>query len=462
MAAVGDVLSASNGACTALIEITGMTCASCVLTIEKAVSSIKGVHSVVVSLPSEQAEIHYDSAVTGVEELLSKIDTIGFDAHLTSDGPDATADDSESDADTARAVFEVLGMTCASCVRTIEKAIGRLDGIKSVIVSLPMQQADVQYDPAIIGSAEVISAVAGAGFDVSLEPESKGMLRHSCDFISVRTRRLHIRLLMLHTDNLLDDVKNSAERQSARYSGEQRSAVKRLIFALVFTVPLITITMGLGKGWFGLTSSEHSRLRTLDHVLARGFDVNTLVQLVLTTPVQFISGWVFHESAWLDLRRRRLGMNFLISAGTTAAYLYSCISVILGLTSGMANGDALFFDTSALLISFILLGKMMEKVARHRASNAVGKLMNLRPATAVVMTAWPNVQREASDVPVSTLRAGDVVKVVRGTAVPSDGVVVQGTATIDESMLTGESMPVSKVRQLYIPRPYLCQGNALP
>jgi cation transport ATPase len=267
--------------------------------------------------------------------------------------------------------------------------------------------------------------------------------------------RLHVRLLVSHTDNLLDDVQDSAERQSARYSAEQRSAVKRLSFALVFTVPLITITMGLGKGWFGLTSSEHSRLRILDHVLAPGFDVNTLVQLVLTTPVQFISGWVFHKSAWVDVRHRRLGMNFLISAGTTAAYLYSCISVILGLTSGTANGDALFFDTSALLISFILLGKMMEKVARHRASNAVGKLMNLRPATAIVMTAWPNVQREASDVPISTLRVGDVVKVIRGTAVPSDGVVVQGTATIDESMLTGESMPVSKVRQSYIPDPVL-------
>ena len=179
MAAVGDVLSASekpSSACTALIEITGMTCASCVLTIEKAVSSIRGVNSVVVSLPSEQAEIHYDSAVTGVAELLSKIDTIGFDAHLKSDTPDAAADDSECDVETARAVFEVLGMTCASCVHTIEKAIGRLDGIKSVTVSLPMQQADIEYDPAVIGSAEVISAVAGAGFDVSLKPESEGML----------------------------------------------------------------------------------------------------------------------------------------------------------------------------------------------------------------------------------------------------------------------------------------------
>ena len=179
MAAVSEVLSASakpSLARTAFIEITGMTCASCVLTIEKAVLSVKGVNNVVVSLPSEQAEIHYDSAVTGVAEVLSKIDMIGFDAHLKSDGPDATADDSESDADTVRAVFEVLGMTCASCVRTIEKAIGRLDGIKSVVVSLPLQLADVQYNPAVIGSAEINSAIAGAGFEVSLKPESEGML----------------------------------------------------------------------------------------------------------------------------------------------------------------------------------------------------------------------------------------------------------------------------------------------
>jgi Cu+-exporting ATPase len=242
-------------------------------------------------------------------------------------------------------------------------------------------------------------------------------------------------------------VKHSAARQSERYSAEQRSAVRRLVFALVFTVPLVIITMGLGRGWFGLSSSKHSRLRILDHMLIPGFDVNTLIQILLTTPVQFVSGWVFYQSAWVDVRRRCLGMNFLIAAGTTAAYLYSCISVILGLASGTPNGDMLFFDTSAMLISFILLGKMMEKIARHRASNAVGKLMVLRPATAVVMTAWPNMQKEAIDVAMSELRAGDVVKVLRGTAVPSDGVVVQGTATVDESMLTGESMPVNKVRR---------------
>ena len=187
MAAVAAVPSSparTSSACTAVIEISGMTCASCVLTLEKAISSIKGVDSVAVSLPSEQAEVHYDAVIVDPADIIRKVDAVGFDARLKSDTLDVVEHDAK-DKDFPTAIFEILGMTCASCVRTIEKAIGSLEGIRSVVVSLPMEQAEIVYDPALIGSAEVIFAVDSTGFDISLKPQSEGMnvmtlISHAC------------------------------------------------------------------------------------------------------------------------------------------------------------------------------------------------------------------------------------------------------------------------------------------
>jgi Cu+-exporting ATPase len=178
MAAVAAVPSSparTSSACTAVIEISGMTCASCVLTLEKAISSINGVDSVAVSLPSEQAEVHYDAVIVDTADIIRRVDAVGFDARLKSDTPDVVEHDAKDNKDFPTAIFEILGMTCASCVRTIEKAIGSLDGIRSVTVSLPMEQAEIVYDPALIGSAEVIFAVDSTGFDISLKPQSEGI-----------------------------------------------------------------------------------------------------------------------------------------------------------------------------------------------------------------------------------------------------------------------------------------------
>eukprot|EP00611_Tribonema_gayanum_P001894 TRINITY_DN113_c3_g1_i3.p1 TRINITY_DN113_c3_g1~~TRINITY_DN113_c3_g1_i3.p1 ORF type:complete len:1168 (-),score=390.05 TRINITY_DN113_c3_g1_i3:442-3666(-) len=361
--------------------------------------------------------------------------TFEGDGHGVKTSPDEEVGDLPNDEPQegpviASACFEVGGMSCASCVRSIENAAGKVSGVMVVTVSLPMGQADVDFDAAVTGPAEIAAAIRAAGYSAKAVPSGAG-----------------------------DDEEMALQvaRREERAKKNLISAALQLAFSLLFTVPLVAVMLSMGDVFMfiggGSGDKQGGDMMAGDSgggakgglykELAPGLDVSTVVQWALATPVQFISGAPFYRQSLHDIKRRTLSMHFLIASGTSAAYLYSVLLVFLGLASGVTHSDSLFFDTGAVLISFILMGKLLELFARRGASNAITKLMSLRPETAVLLSEWPD-QSVEDEVPAKQLCAGDVVKVIRGSKVPADGVVVSGSVALNESMLTGESMPVTR------------------
>ncbi|KAG5189442.1 E1-E2 ATPase-domain-containing protein [Tribonema minus] len=397
-------------------------------TVEKALERVDGIIDVSVHLnPGSARVVVSEGAAVSAEQLVSLVEALGYDAEHRlvaggaiviescckfegargSDNPDEEVGDLPND----------------------EPQEGPIPGVMVVTVSLPMGQADVDFDAAVTGPAEIAAAIRAAGYSAKAVPSGAG-----------------------------DDEEMALQvaRREERAKKHLVSAALQLAFSLLFTVPLVAVMLSMGdvfmfigggsgdKQGGGMMAGDSGGAKGgLYKELAPGLDVSTVVQWALATPVQFISGAPFYRQSFHDIKRRTLSMHFLIASGTSAAYIYSVLLVFLGLASGVTHSDSLFFDTGAVLISFILMGKLLELFARRGASNAITKLMSLRPETAVLLSEWPDQSVEA-EVPAKQLCAGDVVKVVRGSKVPADGVVVSGSVALNESMLTGESMPVTR------------------
>ncbi len=401
---------------TLRLHVTGMRCASCVQKVEKRLSNVKGIVSVIVSLPLCRVEVKGDRASLSIDKVVNSLLDMGYGVEVLSlDVPNAAEEEEKCnniDVDMA-----ISGMSCVSCARKIEKALSKVNGVESATVSFPMNNLMVSYSPEAVGVNEISSAVMKLGFGVEIVPATKkeGGSR----------------------------VSDAQQRLNKAASEERKTVMWKLVFALIFTIPLFVITMVLGGGhMFG--GSDKTSSGSLSHEIVPGLDVNSVLQLALATPVQFGPGLSFAGGAWQDVVSRQLGMSFLIFTGTMSAYLYSCIMLVNGLVDETPKSMNLFFETSAILISFVLLGKFLELIAQAKASGAVSKLMQMQPSNAILITDWPDTTREKI-IPADELRPCDVVMVKRGSKVPADCKVLQGVAHMNESMLTGESMPVSKV-----------------
>ncbi len=397
------------------LHVTGMSCASCVQKVEKRLSNVKGVVFVVVSLPLCRVEVKGDRATLSINKVVNALLEMGYGVEVLSlDVPNAVEEEKFNSLDIE---MTISGMSCVSCVTKIEKALSKARGVESATVSLPMKNLMVSYSPEAIGVNEISSVVLKLGYGVEIVPviKKEGGSRAS----------------------------DAQDRLNKAASEERKTVMLHLVFALIFTIPLFVITMVLGGGhMFG--GSDKTSSGSLSHEIVPGLDVNSVLQLALATPVQFGPGLSFAGGAWQDVVSRQLGMSFLIFTGTMSAYLYSCIMLVNGLVDETPKSMNLFFETSAILISFVLLGKLLELIARAKASGAVSKLMQIRATNAVLITDWPEAVKEEI-VPTDELRPGDVVMVKRGSKVPADCKVLRGLAHMNESMLTGESMPVSKV-----------------
>jgi len=279
---------------------------------------------------------------------------------------------------TQKSIFPVGGMTCASCVSRVEQALSSVTGVISANVNLASEKATVEY---IEGTdiADLRRAVKDAGYELGSETET------------------------------LEDVTAAAQR-------ELRGVRKRLIFAAILALSIMVLM------W------------------APSFVGKPYLLWVLATPVQFWAGWRFYRGAWGALKHRTADMNTLIAVGTSAAYLYSAVAVLFpGLFAAGGLEPHLYFDTSAMIIALILLGRFLEARARGQTSEAIKKLIGLQPKTALVIRDGKEIE-----IPVDDVQAGDLVLVRPGERVPVDGVVRQGYSSIDESMITGESIPVEK------------------
>jgi len=279
---------------------------------------------------------------------------------------------------TAHVELPIKGMTCANCAQTIERALNRLEGVVKADVNFASERASVEYVPALVSLEEIKKAVVDVGYEVielAGEPEDAEAKAREAEI--ARQRRL-------------------------------------LIVGLIFTIPAFLLAM------------------TVDLGLLPDFEWRKYILLALTAPVQFYVGRQFYIGAWKALKHLSAGMDTLIAMGSSAAYFYSLAATFL------IQGH-LYYETAAVIVTLIVLGRYLEAKAKGRTSEAIKKLMGLRAKTARVIR-----QGREIDIPVEDVRVGDIVIVRPGEKIPVDGIVIEGHSAVDESMITGESMPVSK------------------
>jgi Cu+-exporting ATPase len=282
---------------------------------------------------------------------------------------------------TKKSIFPVSGMTCASCVNRVESALSAVPGVVSVSVNLASEKATVEYTEDM-RVADLQKAARDAGYELGAEAET------------------------------LEDVTTASQR-------DLRAVRNRLVVAIV--LGLLIMTLGF-----------------IPVVMMQPY--MPFVLWALATPVQFWAGWRFYRGTWGALRHRTADMNTLIAVGTSAAYFYSVVAVLFpGLFTAAGVEPHLYFDTSALIIALILLGRYLETRARGQTSEAIKRLIGLNPKTAVVVR-----DGEEKEVSVEEVQVGDIVIVRPGERIPVDGIVRQGYSSIDESMITGESISVDK------------------
>ena len=395
----GEVMAGQDkGACVLVISIGGMHCSSCSNAVESALREIPGVHRASVALMQEMGEIEYDGGLVEREDILQAVRDVGFDVGVLEDsGMDARFGTS-SDRVNAKFKLVVNGMHCTSCSTAVEKALKKLKGVVDASVSLSTGRAEVTFVPGSLSSSEVVKAVQTCGFSAtdivmdSLDHCSEiilnidGMTCSSCSsavemalgeadgVIGVRVN------LMANTADvkfdpssigprdiisLIDQIGFEATLREEGKSYHDQNQVetarfKRLAtWSSVFTVPVFFISMVFP--WMGVFDY-------LYEAMIFGFPLDEVLKCLLVTPVQFLVGWPFHYGAYKALRSRRANMDVLISFGTNASYLYSMISILHHhFMSHHESGDYSptdFFETSAMLITFVLVGKYLESSVR--------------------------------------------------------------------------------------------------
>jgi P-type Cu+ transporter len=274
-----------------------------------------------------------------------------------------------------KAVFRITGMHCANCALAITKGLQKLPGVKSANVSLASEKANVEFDNYKTNTQNIIAKIRELGFDASVSTEA-------------------------------DKTREDVEKKD-----EVRKMKGLLLFTIILAVPAFII------GMFFMMEMPYG----------------IYILFLLATPIQFISGAGFYRGAWSALKNKTSNMDTLVALGTSAAYFYS---VYVMLTNPMADQ---YFETSAVLITLVLLGKYLEANARGRTGEAIAKLIDLKPQTATVVRDSKEIK-----VPVDDVVVGDIILVKPGEKIPVDGVIISGASSVDESMITGESLPVEK------------------
>ena len=402
------------------IPVEGMTCASCVNRIERHLRKLEGVQEAHVNLATETATIRYEADRLELQDLGRAIEAAGYEARLDrAEGPDASAGlgSPAPGKDAVRTLaFDVEGMTCASCVNRIERHLCKLEGVQEAHVNLATERATVVAGPGL--SAErITAAIDAAGYEA--REVDGGAATESLPGMQRGTA---------------SDAGSAAQASAAESSRETPYAQRhlqdlrrRLIVAAVFTVPIL---LGLAR----MTIAPF-----LPAILNEPW-----FQLLLATPVQFYAGWPFYVGAWKALKHRTSDMNTLVAVGTSAAYFYSLAAILVpGFfeAAGLAAGEQLplYFDTSAAIITLILLGRYLEARARSHTSDAIRELVGLQPRTARVLRGEAEV-----DVPIEEVVTGDVLLVRPGEKIAVDGSILDGSSAVDESMITGEPIPAMK------------------
>jgi Cu+-exporting ATPase len=353
------------------LQITGMTCAACANRIEKGLNKMEGVSSANVNFALEKANVTYDPAKIGMNNLEETIKKLGYGTV------------------TEVAQFNLEGMTCAACANKIEKGLSKLPGVTNATVNFAMETARVEYSSGDVSIEDMQNKVKKLGYKALIKQENQNA-----------------------GDHRLNEI---------------RQQKRKLLISSILSFPLLWTMVA----HFSFTS----------WIYMPDFLMNPWVQLLLATPVQFYIGRQFYVGAYKALRNGSANMDVLVSLGTSAAYFYSLyMSIDWYMMGGSTHhGPSLYYETSAILITLVIMGKLFEANAKGRTSDAIKSLMGLQAKTALVIR-----DGQELTIPVDEVIVGDVVLVRPGDKLPVDGVVLEGISSVDESMLTGESLPVEK------------------
>ncbi len=363
-------------------SVTGMTCAACAAHVKKAVCRLDGVESCEVNLATERLDVKFDSGKIDFERLRKTVEDAGY----------GLAD--EKKYKTAELVID--GMTCAACSAAVERTARKLPGVKSAEVNLTTSRGSFVYDPSLTKLSEIKTAIEKAGY-VPREAEG-GKAR-------------------------------DLERE--RRERELGSMKKRLVVASVFAAPELYIAMSHMFPALALPLPAFMDPHRFPFVFA-------VVQLILTLPV-VICGGRFYTRGVKTLLKGAPNMDSLVAIGTGSAFIYSLYATAMTFPDKHAYVMSLYYESAAVVVTLVMLGKYLEAVSRGKTSESIKKLMQLRPASATI-------EKDGSEleIPVDEVSVGDLVVVRPGSVFPVDGVVAEGVSTADESMLTGESLPVEK------------------
>lgn len=391
------------------LKISGMHCGSCEKIIEMELQEIPGFKSAKINSQAGEGEVVVDEKV-GDDQIIQAVQKAGYGASIVG-GENGGADvgglvrKKENDDiifekkivnGNDQASFIISGMHCASCAKVIERSLRKVPGVKEANVNFAAEKARVNFDLGKVTLDDLIAAVKSAGYRAALA----------------------------------DNSDPEAERK--RKEKEIKNYRTKFLAALLFSLPMLYFML------FDFFEFMPFRAALFPYV--------GIISLVLTLPVQFIIGAGFYRGMWSSLKMRTFNMDSLIAIGTSTAFFYS-LAQFLNYTIG--NGSViglngakipeLYFETAAFLITFVILGKWLETKAKGRTSEAIKKLMGLQPKTARVLKGG-----EAIDIPIEQVKKGDIVLVRPGEKIPVDGVLTKGRSAVDESMITGESIPVEK------------------
>ncbi|CAI9590586.1 unnamed protein product [Staurois parvus] len=391
------------------IQVSGMTCASCVANIERNLRREDGIHSVLVALMAGKAEVRYNPVLIQPSAIAEHIQELGFEALVL------------ENCDEGDGVLELVvrGMTCASCVHKIESCLMKTKGVLYSSVALATNKAHIKYDPETIGPRDLMTIINALGFTTSL-------------------------------------VKKDRSASHLDHRMEIQRWKRSFLISLIFCIPV----MGLMIYMMFMDSHQmmphhhnvsmddittYHPTMVLEYQILPGLSIMNLLSLLLCIPVQFLGGWYFYIQAYKALKHRTANMDVLIVLATSIAFIYSLVILLVAMYEKAIVNPITFFDTPPMLFVFIALGRWLEHIAKSKTSEALSRLISLQATEATIVTLGPDnsiVSEVAVDV--ELVQRGDIVKVTPGGKFPVDGRVIEGHSMVDESLITGEAMPVTK------------------
>lgn len=372
-------------------KVEGMMCAACAKAAERAVRKIDGVIDQNVNIATEKLTVEYETDKVNYEILSKAIEKAGYKL--------------VKEENIKKIELTVHGMTCAACSKAVERVTKKLDGVKESSVNIATEKATISYDPSKVRLSQITKAIEKAGY----EP-------------------------------ITEENKETVDEDQQRKEREKNTLFKKFITAICFAIPLFYIAMG------PMVPSPIGPWPLPDIISPDTHIINyALIQIVLVVPIMLV-GYKFYINGFKSLFNGSPNMDTLVAIGTSSAFIYSLYTTInlinnsgASMAEHMSHHHQLYFESAGIIIALILLGKFLESRSKGKTSEAIKKLMGLQPKTAVIL-----VDDKEVEVSIDEVLVGDIVVVKPGEKIPVDGKIVFGHTSIDESMLTGESMPVEK------------------